>query len=113
MQKHSSSGELNAFDTMWELRLSLQQFIDAKVGSWNYPWVLATCNLQRFVGIFLYGNWTVHNGHQCPLLIYNYTFYVHLFADFGQFLGFWVSEMVIPNGYHFLFNLLFPSSILI
>jgi hypothetical protein len=76
-------------------------------------WQLATCNLQRFVGIFLYGNWTVHNGHQCPLLIYNYTFYVHLFADFGQFLGFWVSEMVIPNGYHFLFNLLFPSSILI
>ncbi len=40
-------------------------------------------------------------------------FCVHLIADFGYFLVFWVSEMVIPNGYNFLFKLLFSSSILI
>jgi hypothetical protein len=114
--KHLSSGGLNAIDLVWELRLSFQQFIDAKVGSWNYPWVLATLQVAICKGLlvfFSYGNWWIHNGYQCPLLIYNYPFCVHLFANFGQFLVFWVSEMVIPNGYHFLFNLLFPSSILI
>jgi hypothetical protein len=36
MWKHSSSGGQNALDMVWELRLSFQQFIDAKVGNWNY-----------------------------------------------------------------------------
>jgi hypothetical protein len=40
MQKHLNSGEQNTFNMVWEFRLSFQQFIDAKVGNWNYPWVL-------------------------------------------------------------------------
>jgi hypothetical protein len=73
-----------------------------------------TLKLQKFVGFFLMGlGASIMDTNDCGLLIYCYPFCVHLFVDFGQFLGFCVSEMVIPNGYHFLFNLLFPSFILI
>jgi hypothetical protein len=75
---------------------------------------LASCNLQKLVGFFLMGvGASIMNISDCGFLIYNYPFCVHLFTDSRQFLGFCVSEMVIPNGYHFLFNLLFPSFILI
>jgi hypothetical protein len=54
MQKHLSSGGLNALDMVWELRLSFQQFIDAKVGSWSYPWVLATLQVAICKGLLVF-----------------------------------------------------------
>jgi hypothetical protein len=59
MQKHSTNGGHNKFDMVWEFKLSFQQFIDAKVRSWNYPWVWQPCKLQFAKGllVFLYGSW--------------------------------------------------------
>jgi hypothetical protein len=46
-------------------------------------------------------------------MVWEFRFRTLKFLEFGLsrlFFIFWVDEVVIPNGYHFLFNLPFPSS---
>jgi hypothetical protein len=46
---------------VWELRLSFQQFIDAKVGSWNYPWIFATLQVAICKGLLVFFVWELVN----------------------------------------------------
>ncbi len=91
---------------------SFQQFIDAKIGSWTYPCVLATLHVAICKGLLVFLCMGIGESIMNTSVHFQFTTIPFVFICLRA-LGFWVSEMVIPNGYHFLFNLLFPSSILI
>jgi hypothetical protein len=62
MQKHSNSGGHNTFNMVCQkLRLLIQQFINAKFGSWNYPGVLVTLQVTICRGLLVFFVWELVN----------------------------------------------------